>query len=707
MLGSLIVSLLVASAGAIKYSPVEKVLQMMGDMKTKALKEKQNELVGFTKFKAFCENTESSKAGSIQDGKDAAEQLAADIQKSSSDAKVLGEEITKLGSSVDQATADKASAVATRAAELADYKKVHAETVENVADLQAALGKIKEMMAKAPGASAASLLQQMANDNDDLLTPHTRRYLTAFISERSGADFAMSEGIDSSAPEAAAFETQSGGIVGMMEELEEKLIAEKAAIEAEEMNKQQAHNMMVQSLTSEITMQTDAIAMKTTQKKKAEEDAAKAKGDLADTEATLAEDEKYLSDLQAMCTQKSQEFEIRSKLRAEEMEALDEAIEIITSKVSGAASEHLGLTQKKTTSLVQLRSSSQQPTQRKAAAFLAEQGAKLHSNLLSALAVRANSDPFGKVRKMIKDMVAKLMEEANEEADHKAFCDAEMSTNKQTRDMKTTAIAELKASIEELTSESQKLAGEITDIAAQVTAIDAAVSEAVSDRNDEKAKNTKTIADSKDAKTAVESALAVLKEFYEKAADPATHELPPKGTGPISYDDRAIAILHKSSGGASFIQKGSTVNQGPADDAPDTFEGPFTGTGDAGGGIMGMMEVIVSDFERLETETTEAEFTAAKEHDAFMADSSEDKAVKEADSKNKVSSLSRVKSDLQTAHKDLRITTEELDAAMAYYEKLKPSCVEEVMSYAERKAAREAEINSLKEALEILSGENI
>merc|ERR1719236_199614 len=129
----------------------------------------------------------------------------------------------------------------------------------------------------------------------------------------------------------------------MMEELEEKLIAEKAQIEKEEMNKQQAHNMMVQSLSSEIKMQTDAIHAKTSQKKKAEEDAAKAKGDLADTEATLAEDEKYLSDLKVMCEQKSAEFAIRSKLRAEELEALDEAIEIITSKVSGAAGEHLGM----------------------------------------------------------------------------------------------------------------------------------------------------------------------------------------------------------------------------------------------------------------------------------------------------------------------------------------------------------------------------
>merc|ERR1719386_270490 len=142
-------------------------------MKTKALKEKQNELVTFTKFKAFCENTESSKTTSIQEGKDLAEQLAADVQKSTSDAKVLAEEITKLSASVDQATADKASAIQTRQTELADYKKTHAEYVENIADLQAALSKIKDMMAKAPGASAASLLQQITEE--PTVSGHTKR----------------------------------------------------------------------------------------------------------------------------------------------------------------------------------------------------------------------------------------------------------------------------------------------------------------------------------------------------------------------------------------------------------------------------------------------------------------------------------------------------------------------------------------------------
>ena len=43
-------------------------------------------------------------------------------------------------------------------------------------------------------------------------------------------------------------------------------------------------------------------------------------------------------------------------------------------------------------------------------------------------------DPFDKVKKMIKDMIVRLMEEATEESEHKGWCDSELGTNKITRE---------------------------------------------------------------------------------------------------------------------------------------------------------------------------------------------------------------------------------------------------------------------------------
>merc|ERR1719487_3203198 len=145
-------------------------------------------------------------------------------------------------------------------------------------------------------------------------------------------------------------------------------------------------------------------------------------------------DKKYLSDLVATCEEKSGAFEQRQTLRGEEIEAINKAMEIISSgAVSGAADKHLPAAMAQVQSaLVQMRAETKEGTnQARAARFLQSQANKLDSRVLAALAVRADADPFVKVRKMIKDLIVRLMEEANEESDHKAWCDTELGTNEQ------------------------------------------------------------------------------------------------------------------------------------------------------------------------------------------------------------------------------------------------------------------------------------
>merc|ERR1719248_487676 len=115
-----------------------------------------------------------------------------------------------------------------------------------------------------------------------------------------------------------------------------------------------------------------------------------------------------------------------------------------------------------------------------------------------------------------------------------------------------------------------------------------------------------------------------------------------------------------------------------------------------------MLEVCQSDFARLEADTSSGEDESQKIYDSFMSDSAESKAVKSTQSKHKSNKKTQNESALATAKKDLAGTQEELDAAMAYYEKLKPSCVDAGESYEERVARRKAEIESLKDALTIL-----
>merc|ERR1712113_961452 len=147
------------------------------------------------------------------------------------------------------------------------------------------------------------------------------------------------------------------------------------------------------------------------------------------------------------------------------------------------------------------------------------QGQHLNSRVLSALAVRVSDDPFRKVKKMIKDLIVRLMEEANEEAEHKGWCDTELATNEATRKEKTEAVETLHAEIDQLEASIAKLGADITALTEAIAELDAAMATATKLRSDEKAKNSQTMSDAQAAQSAVAQAVTVLKEFYSKAGE--------------------------------------------------------------------------------------------------------------------------------------------------------------------------------------------
>jgi len=458
------------------------------------------------------------------------------------------------------------------------------------------------------------------------------------------------------------------------EQLDGKFGAELHELEKKMIVAGQDFTIQIQELINQIEQATDESELKTKVKAERAQDEASAKGDLATTENDLATDTKYLKDLITECDQKAKDFENRQMLRKDELIAIHKAIEIMSSdEVMGTGEKHLPqFLQLKSTksSMSMLRSSADAPLRKKLVSFLSQRAKETRSRLLAHLASRAAAGgPFDKVKKMIKDMIVKLMEEATEESEHKGWCDTEMGTNKQTREDKADQVSTLTAESEELSAKISKLSEEMAALSDDIAAIDKAVAEATALRQKEKEKNTVTIEEAKVAQAAVAKAIAVLEEFYAKAADATS----------LAQMDQPEGISDK----------------------------PYKGMGGASGGIIGMLQVIESDFARLETETSSSEEQAEEEYTKFTDDSAQDKAVKNMDLENKGKDKTTAESDLVTTKSDLDATQKELDAALAYYEKLKPSCVDAGLSYEERVKMREEEIQSLQEALRILSGEDI
>merc|ERR1712073_25413 len=169
-------------------------------------------------------------------------------------------------------------------------------------------------------------------------------------------------------------------------------------------------------------------------------------------------------------------------------------------------------------------------------------------------------------------------------------------------------------------------------------------------RQEEKATNEQTIADAGEAQTAVAQALTVLKEFYAKAGE-------------------ATSLLQQP--------------------APEIFDSPYKGMQAEHGGVVGMLEVIESDFARLEADTKAAEAAAQKEYDTFMTDSKIDKAAKTKDIEHKSAKKQRQEGALVQKKADLEGNQKELDAAIDYFDKLKPSCIDSGASFEDRTKRRE------------------
>jgi len=232
---------------------------------------------------------------------------------------------------------------------------------------------------------------------------------------------------------------------------------------------------------------------------------------------------------------------------------------------------------------------------------------------------------------------------------------------------KTEQVETLHAEIDETQANMAQLGEDINSLSKQLANLSKAMADATKLRVSEKRENLATIKDAQDAQTAVAQALLVLKEFYAKSAE-------------------STALIQRK---------------------PSIFSAPYTGMGAESGGVIAMIEVIQSDFARLESSTKAAEQSAQKSYDEFMTESKVDKASKTKDSEHKSSRKQDAAQSLATKSSNLEGTQKELDAALSYYEKLKPSCVDAGSSYDDRVGRRKEEIQSLQEALKILNGEDI
>merc|ERR1719453_589813 len=230
----------------------------MEEMKSKAIAEKEKEIKLFKEYMSWCKDTTTDKKHEIITATDAIERLEATIGKSSVAASELADKAAAIDADIAMWTQDKAEATEIREKEHADYMETNTDYTESID----ALGKAIVALSKSQGSipQAMMLLQRIATEHrvpdsaQDLL-----QTLLADDSEQRPTN-----------PPVAAYESQSGGIVKIMEDLQDKFEEERAALQKEEMEGKHAFDMLELELSDQIafgTKEADAKAAKANEHK--------------------------------------------------------------------------------------------------------------------------------------------------------------------------------------------------------------------------------------------------------------------------------------------------------------------------------------------------------------------------------------------------------------------------------------------------------
>jgi len=272
-----------------------------------------------------------------------------------------------------------------------------------------------------------------------------------------------------------------------------------------------------------------------------------------------------------------------------------------------------------------------------------------------AQAIRAGNsgqDPFAKVKSLIKNMIEQLLNDGQADATEHAFCTKEMAETAAKKAEKEATVEKLSTQIDSMNARSSKLKEQTATLQKQLAALASAQAEIDRIRADEKGAFNANSADMEKGINGIKMALKVLNEYYAKDS------------------------AHASADGA-------------------------------GGGIIGLLEVVESDFTKGLAEMEATESAAVSDYKQLSQEQEIEKATKDQDVKYKSKESKGLDKGSAETNTDRSSVQEELAAVNQYYTGLKGRCVAKAETHAERVKRREAEVAGLKEALSILDGEAV
>jgi predicted nucleic acid-binding Zn-ribbon protein len=664
----------VVDAGRDSATPLGKVRQLLADLKNKVQEEGNIESISYQKFTRWCDLEAQHAKTTIVSAQDDMRDSKAQADQARAMQQTLQFELEKIQYQVAGKEKELEQAVDRRKKEHQAFLKADKQFAQTVGTL----GKALDILSK-PASKQAML--ELSN----VLAESTRQQKVGTVSNERMQSFFQSVAADGeamdasetqsgSAPSAPVYASKSGELKAVVVEMRDDVKADRAKIQKEETSMAHSFEKWELACKNEIA----AMKGKMEERKKAlaaaQAEEARAMQALADATNLRDRMQAHLGEVTATCQEKAREFETREKSRAEELTVLAEALSLLSDEKTGAAEARRGAAAFIQVSMSQQGLKIVKPHEIENLLRSAMDGETSQALNFLQSGSQAGADPFAKVKKMMEGMIKKLLNEAAEEQEHKAWCDSEIAKTTKQQKYHERNQNKFKSRVEEYTAELDKLGKKVFEVSGSIAEMTQAAGEMTKQRQEESAQATAAIKEYADAQSAVQKATQVISDFYEKKA-------------------RNAALLQ------------AEAAQNPPPDTGFSGTNPGEKRGDAASSIIGILEIALSDFARLQSELQTEEVTAQREYVSYMQSFKVQKAVAEQEIKHLNEAQTKVKGDIFQAKGDLANTEEELKAVQEYMEELDKSCNFAGPTLEERQARRQKQIEGLQNALAIIAGE--
>jgi len=493
------------------------------------------------------------------------------------------------------------------------------------------------------GQSESLLQVQQAPDIFSALEAMVSGSLISAADRQDLTSFLQSSG--SQAPVAPAYESKNGGVTEMLEDLQDKAKAELNSLRKKENESRSNFQLLRQSLEDEIKFAKEEVKKLKAMQAQDSSDKASDEKDLKDTTTNLDEDSKELKELTLECRRKMEDYKLESKDRVDELTALATAKKALIEKTGGAAAQAYSFLQ------LEKQSNAANYPKNQVVQLLREAAHKTDSTAISLLARRvgnmmredaAGNDVFAKITTMISGMISKMEKSLTEDTNHAQQCDIDMKAAKEKLAAKSAEVSKYQNRIDKVVSKSAGLKSEVSELKEALSALSEAKAKATKIRSKESSLFKKNEPEIQQGLEGVKIALKALREYY------------------------------------------GNQDQGAAT------------------GIVGMLEVVESDFAKQLAEMRVAESTAAEDFKKEEEDMKLERNRKEQDVKYKTEAHRGLDADLIDIQSDADSAQSVLSDAKEYADTVSSKCTVTPMSFEEKKAKRQQEIDDLKGALKAL-----